>query len=107
MLVRHRRPPLLLPPSVGYAEDIAKGAAGGLGRGVAGLVGLPGDIAEYGARGIDWATRKVGGAIRMMRSAGGSRADLWFGRRHKGDRGRHRGILQAADHPRPIYVDHF
>ena len=50
-------------PTVGYAEDIAKGTAGGLGRGVAGLVGLPGDIAEYGARGIDWATRKVGGVI--------------------------------------------
>ena len=39
------------------------GGGGGLGRGVARLVGLPGDIAEYGARGIDWATRKVGGAI--------------------------------------------
>jgi hypothetical protein len=50
-------------PEVGYAEDIAKGTAGGLGRGVAGLIGLPGDIAEYGARGIDWATRKVGGAL--------------------------------------------
>jgi hypothetical protein len=24
---------------------------------------LPGDISEYGARGIDWATRKVGGAL--------------------------------------------
>ena len=50
-------------PGVGYGEDIAKGAAGGLGRGTAGLVGLPGDLAEYGARGIDWAARKVGGLI--------------------------------------------
>ena len=50
-------------PPVGYTEDIAKGAAGGLGRGLTGLAGLPGDISEYGARGIDWATRKVGGAL--------------------------------------------
>lgn len=50
-------------PQVGYTEDIAKGAAGGLGRGVTGLAGLPGDISEYGARGLDWATRKVGGAL--------------------------------------------
>ena len=46
---------------VGYAEDIAKGAAGGLGRGLTGLAGLPGDVSEYGARGLDYATRKVGG----------------------------------------------
>lgn len=51
------------PLQVGYADDIAKGAAGGLGRGTAGLLGLPGDIAEYGARGIDYATRKIGGIL--------------------------------------------
>jgi hypothetical protein len=50
-------------PPVGYGEDIVKGAAGGLGRGFAGLAGLPGDIPEYGARGLDWATRKVGGVL--------------------------------------------
>jgi hypothetical protein len=32
------------PEPVGYAEDIAKGAAGGLGRGVAGTLGLPGTV---------------------------------------------------------------
>jgi hypothetical protein len=47
----------------GYAEDMAKSFAGGVGRGVSGLVGLPGDLAELGAQGIDWATRKVGGAL--------------------------------------------
>ena len=50
-------------PQVGYGEDIAKGAAGGLGRGTSGLLGLPGDVAEYGARGIDWASRKIGGIL--------------------------------------------
>ena len=50
-------------PDVGYVEDVGKGAVGGLGRGVAGLVGLPGDVAEYGARGIDWATRKAYGLV--------------------------------------------
>ena len=50
-------------PQVGYTEDIVKGAAGGLGRGVSGLAGAAGDLSEYGARGIDWATRKIGGAL--------------------------------------------
>ena len=50
-------------PQVGYGEDIAKGAAGGLGRGATGLAGALGDVSEYGARGLDWATRKVGGAL--------------------------------------------
>lgn len=31
-------------PTIGYGEDIAKGAAGGLGRGVAGTLGLPGTV---------------------------------------------------------------
>jgi hypothetical protein len=55
--------PLPNPEQVGYGEDIVKGAAGGLGRGTAGLVGLPGNLAEYGARGLDYATRKVGEAV--------------------------------------------
>lgn len=50
-------------PQVGYGEDTAKGFAGGLGRGATGLAGLPGDISEYGARGIDWASRKIGGIL--------------------------------------------
>ena len=36
------REPVAVEP--GYAEDIAKGAAGGLGRGVAGTIGLGGDV---------------------------------------------------------------
>jgi len=55
--------PLPDPEPVGYGEDVVKGLGGGLGRGVAGLVGAPGDLAEYGARGIDWATRKMGGIL--------------------------------------------
>ena len=31
-------------PQVGYGEDIAKGAAGGLGRGVAGTLGIGGTV---------------------------------------------------------------
>ena len=50
-------------PEVGYGEDIVKGAAGGLGRGAAALAGAAGDLSEYGARGLDWATRGVGGLI--------------------------------------------
>jgi hypothetical protein len=47
----------------GVITDMAKSAGVGVGKGVIGLAGLPGDIAELGARGIDWATRKVGGAL--------------------------------------------
>lgn len=47
-------------PKRGVAEDIAKSGAAGFAKGVAGLVGAPGDIAEYGARGIDWLTQQVG-----------------------------------------------
>ena len=46
------------PPSV--ASDVVKSAGAGLAQGAAGLVGLPGDVAEYGARGIDWLTQQVG-----------------------------------------------
>lgn len=41
----------------------AKALAAGAGEGVAGLVGIPGDIAELGARGIDRATQFVGNKL--------------------------------------------
>jgi hypothetical protein len=40
---------------VGYGEDIAKGAAGGFGRGVAGLVGLPGTVGGLVRSGLSYA----------------------------------------------------
>ncbi len=46
-------------PSVDVA-DVAKSAGIGAAKGAIGLAGLPGDLAEYGARGIDRATRYVG-----------------------------------------------
>jgi hypothetical protein len=39
-------------PEVGYGEDIAKGAAGGLGRGVAGTIGLPGTVGDLAHAGL-------------------------------------------------------
>lgn len=46
------------PPS--QAGDVAKSFGSGLVQGAASLAGLPGDIAEYGARGIDRATQFIG-----------------------------------------------
>ena len=40
--------------------DVAKSTVSGVGKGLTSLAGLPGDIAELGARGIDRATRFVG-----------------------------------------------
>jgi hypothetical protein len=51
------------PGIIGTAKDVGKSLAAGLGKGVAGLAGLPGVAAEYGARGIDAASRAVGDAI--------------------------------------------
>jgi hypothetical protein len=48
---------------VSTAKDMAKSGVAGVGKGFVGLAGLPGDLSELGARGIDWATRKVGGAL--------------------------------------------
>lgn len=47
-------------PAPNTLSDIAKSGGIGLVKGMVGLAGLPGDIAEYGARGIDYATRFVG-----------------------------------------------
>jgi hypothetical protein len=44
----------------GVAEDVVKSAGAGVVKGVAGLAGLPGDIAEYGARGIDYLVQAAG-----------------------------------------------
>lgn len=45
------------------AIDVGKSLAAGVGKGVAGIVGLPGLAAEYGARGIDRASRAVGNLV--------------------------------------------
>lgn len=50
-------------PSV--ATDVAKSAGAGVGKGLVGIAGLPGDLAELGARGIDRATQFVGGKLGM------------------------------------------
>ena len=64
-------------PTVGYAEDIAKGTVGGLGRGVAGTIGLGGTIGNltrWGLEkagvpegGIDYAKRVLNRAAPMTR----------------------------------------
>jgi hypothetical protein len=43
------------------AADIARSLGTGVRQGAVGLAGLPGDIAEYGARGINWAVQGIGG----------------------------------------------
>lgn len=43
--------------------DVAKSAGVGLAKGVIGLAGLPGDLTELGARGIDYAARGASGLI--------------------------------------------
>lgn len=50
--------PVAEAPSV--AGDVAKSGGIGLAKGVIGLAGLPGDLSELGARGIDRATQFVG-----------------------------------------------
>jgi len=50
-------------PSVSTASDVAKSAGIGLVKGGVGLAGLPGDLAELGARGIDRATQYIGGKL--------------------------------------------
>lgn len=47
----------------GVLADVAKSGGVGLARGGIGILGLPGDLAELGARGIDRATQYVGGKL--------------------------------------------
>lgn len=47
----------------GTIADVAKSAGIGLAKGAIGLAGLPGDLTELGARGIDYAARGVGNLI--------------------------------------------
>lgn len=51
------------PSSDGAMMDVAKSGGIGLVRGGLSILGLPGDIAELGARGIDRATQYVGGKL--------------------------------------------
>ncbi len=63
------RPPQLVPvehdpfAKPGYTEDIMRSADAGLAKGIGGLIGLPGTVAELGAKGLDWATQKAAGAM--------------------------------------------
>lgn len=43
--------------------DVAKSAPTGVLKGLIGLAGLPGDLSEYGARGLDVATRFIGNKL--------------------------------------------
>lgn len=53
-----------LPPSApSQVGDMIKSAGVGVAKGAIGLLGLPGDAAELGARGIDRATRYIGGKL--------------------------------------------
>lgn len=45
------------------AGDVAKSGGIGVAKGLVGLAGLPGDLSELGARGIDRATRFIGGKL--------------------------------------------
>lgn len=47
----------------GTIADVAKSAGIGLAKGAIGLAGLPGDLTELGARGIDYAARGAGSLI--------------------------------------------
>lgn len=49
--------------AAGTAEDVGKSAATGLMKGLVSLAGLPGDLTEWGARGIDYAARAAGSLI--------------------------------------------
>jgi hypothetical protein len=51
------------PAPVSTTADVLKSGGVGVGKGFIGLAGLPGDLAEYGARGIDAATRFIGDKI--------------------------------------------
>lgn len=48
-------------PTVAY--DVVHTTGPALARGTTGLLGSPGTFGELGAKGIDWATQKVGGAL--------------------------------------------
>lgn len=52
-----------MPTQSSVGADVAKSAGVGVGKGFIGLAGLPGDLAEMGARGIDRATQYVGGKL--------------------------------------------
>ena len=47
----------------GMLEDVAKSAISGIAKGLIGLAGLPSDLSELGARGIDVASRYVGDKV--------------------------------------------
>ncbi len=52
-----------MPAAQNVAEDVAKSGGVGLAKGGIGFLGTPGDLAEYGARGIDRASQFIGGKL--------------------------------------------
>jgi hypothetical protein len=56
--------------AVDTAADVAASLGIGTVKGAIGLAGLPGDLAEYGARGIDYATRGADAAIKYLGGEG-------------------------------------
>lgn len=64
------------PPKMGVGEDMLRSADAGLARGVGAMIGMPGELAHWGAQGIDKATQFVGSklgvdASRPVRQPGG------------------------------------
>lgn len=58
-------------PTAGeVAADVAKSAGIGVVKGGIGLAGLPGDVAEFGARAIDRATTGVNSAVKFLGGSG-------------------------------------
>ena len=72
-------PKAYLAEDVGVGEDIAKGFAGGLGRGTAGTLGLGGDVGNLVRRGAGWGLEKLGydeGARNQMLDRGAQAARI-------------------------------
>lgn len=53
----------VVPGKPGMMGDVVKSAGSGLAKGTIGIAGLPGDVSEYGARGIDRLTKLIGGQL--------------------------------------------
>lgn len=63
--------------NVSTTADVAKSAGVGVGKGLIGLLGMPGDLAELGARGIDRATQYIGGKLGIDVAPRGDRAPTY------------------------------
>lgn len=59
--------------------DVAKSAGIGLVKGAVGLAGMAGDLSEYGARGIDYASRKISPLVGLEPPAARQEQDPFLG----------------------------